>query len=180
MFATLQDRLPKELTLAGIVDIAAANRFIRAVYLPEHNARFAHPPEIAESAFVAAEEALLKEILCREEARIVARDNTVAYGDLRLQLPPSPARHHYVRARVKLRHYPDGTIAIFHGPRRLAHYDAAGGLIDHPPCRLPRDPLRRDSPGNTTNRSGQMMCYKNRTTPSATDRPRVAVPDGDA
>ena len=132
MFATLQDRLPKELTLAGIVDIAAANRFIRAVYLPEHNARFAHPPEIAESAFVAAEEALLKEILCREEARIVARDNTVAYGDLRLQLPPSPARHHYVRARVKLRHYPDGTIAIFHGPRRLAHYDAAGGLIDPP------------------------------------------------
>ena len=43
MFATLQDRLPKELELAGIAGIQAANRFIREVYLPEHNARFAVP-----------------------------------------------------------------------------------------------------------------------------------------
>ena len=41
MFGTLQDRLPKELKLAGISDIEAANRFIREVYLPAHNARFA-------------------------------------------------------------------------------------------------------------------------------------------
>jgi transposase len=34
MFGTLQGRLPKELKLAGIGDVAAANRFIRAVYLP--------------------------------------------------------------------------------------------------------------------------------------------------
>ena len=41
MFGTLQDRLPKELKLAGITDIEAANRLIREVYLPAHNARFA-------------------------------------------------------------------------------------------------------------------------------------------
>jgi hypothetical protein len=41
VFGTLQDRLPKELELAGITDIAAANRFIRDVYLPAHNVRFA-------------------------------------------------------------------------------------------------------------------------------------------
>ncbi len=41
-FRTLQDRLPKELKLAGIgADVAAANRFIRDVYLPAHNRRFA-------------------------------------------------------------------------------------------------------------------------------------------
>ena len=57
MFGTLQDRLPKELKRAGIVDIEAANRFIAEVYLPEHNARFARPPESAESAFVAADPA---------------------------------------------------------------------------------------------------------------------------
>ena len=39
MFATLQDRLPKELALAGI-----ANRFIAEHYLPRHNARFAVTP----------------------------------------------------------------------------------------------------------------------------------------
>jgi transposase len=132
MFGTLQDRLPKELKLAGVGEIAAANRFISEVYLPEHNARFAKPAEIAESAFVAAEAALLREILCVEEERIVARDNTVAYEGLRLQLPPSPARAHYVRARVKVRRYPDGRLAVFHGPRLLARYDAEGQLLDTP------------------------------------------------
>ncbi len=44
MFGTLQGRLPKELKLAGIREIEAANRFISEVYLPEHNARFARPP----------------------------------------------------------------------------------------------------------------------------------------
>ena len=47
MFATLQDRLPKELKLAGINDIAAANCFIREVYLPAHNARFRPGPGVA-------------------------------------------------------------------------------------------------------------------------------------
>jgi hypothetical protein len=90
MFGTLQDRLPKEWKLAGISSIEAADRFIREVYLPEHNLRFAKPPEIGESAFVAADPALLNEILCVEEERVVARDNTVAYGGLRLQLPGEP------------------------------------------------------------------------------------------
>jgi transposase len=130
MFGTLQDRLPKELKLAGISSIEAANLFIREVYLKEHNARFAKPPEIAETAFVAADPALLTEVLCVEEERVVARDNTVAYDGLRLQLPESRARAHYVKARVKVRHYPDGTLAVFHGPRRLAHYDAGGRLIE--------------------------------------------------
>ena len=61
---------------------------------------------------------------------MVARDNTVAYGGLRLQLPESRVRAHYVKARVKVRHYPDGTLAVFHGPRRLAQYDAGGRLIE--------------------------------------------------
>lgn len=129
MFGTLQDRLAKELKLAGIGTIEAANRFIGEVYLPEHNARFARPPEIAESAFVAVDPMLLSEVLCIEEERVVARDNTVAYERLRLQLPESRVRAHYVKARVKVRHYPDGTLAVFHGPRRLARYDAGGGLL---------------------------------------------------
>jgi hypothetical protein len=56
------------------------------------------------------------EILCVEEGRMVGRDNTVAYAGLRLQLPASPARAHYVKARVKVRAYADGESAIFHGP----------------------------------------------------------------
>jgi hypothetical protein len=135
MFGTLQERLPKELKLAGIAGIGAANRFIAEVYLPAHNARFAQKPEIADSAFVAADPVQLAEILCVEEERVVARDNTVAWGRLRLQLPPSPLRHHYVKARVKVRQYPDGALAVFHGPRLIARYQADGTLQDQPELR---------------------------------------------
>ena len=130
MFGTLQDRLPKELKLAGIGEVAAANRFLREVYLPAHNARFARPAAVTESAFVAVgDPAGLAEILCLEEDRVVARDNTVPYHGLRLQLPESPLRAHYVKARVKVREYPDATLAVFHGPRLLARYDAAGEAL---------------------------------------------------
>ena len=126
MFGTLQDRLPKELKLAGITTIVAANRFIADIYLPAHNARFARPPEIADSAFVAADRDQLAQILCIEEERVVGNDNTVVFGKLRLQLPPSPIRHHYVKAKVKVRRYDDGSIAVFHGPREIARYAADG------------------------------------------------------
>jgi len=124
MFGTLQERLPKELALAGITEIAAANRFIRQVYLPRHNARFARSAACEGTAFVAVDPALLAETLCIEEERIVARDNTVVFGNRRLQLPASQARAHYVKANVKVRQYPDGSLAVFHGPRRLARYGA--------------------------------------------------------
>lgn len=143
MFGTLQERLAKELTLAGITDMEEANRFIAAVYLPAHNARFARPPEIADSAFVSADPAQLAEILCVEEERVVSRDNTVAWNGLRLQLPQSLLRHHYVKATVKVRQYPDGALAIFHGPRCIGRYDARGSEIGEPispmlhPCSTP-------------------------------------------
>jgi hypothetical protein len=137
MFGTLQDRLPKELKLAGIGDMDGANRFIREVYLPAHNARFARAPTLPESAFVTVRDpASLTDILCVEEERVVARDNTVAYDGLRLQLPQSRARAHYVKARVKVRQYPDGALAVFHGPRLLARYDAAGQAIADPDLKV--------------------------------------------
>ncbi len=137
MFGTLQDRLIKELARAGITEIAAANRWIREVYLPDHNARFARPPQLEDSAFVAVTDAAsLAEILCIEQERIVARDNTVTYDGRNLQLPESRARAHYVKARVKVREYPDGTLAVFHGPRLLARYNATGQTIEGEPERL--------------------------------------------
>jgi transposase len=128
MFRTLQDRLVKELALASITTVDAANAFIRDVYLPAHNARFTVKAEQDGSAFVAIPGVDLNEILCIQEERQVANDNTVTFHRLRLQIPPSPLRAHFVKARVKVRHYADGTYAIFHGPRRIGRYDAEGRL----------------------------------------------------
>lgn len=133
MFGTLQDRLPKELKLSGITTVAAANCFIREVYLPAHNRRFVKPAALPENAFVAADPAQLRETLCVQEERVVARDNTVGYGGLRLQLPPSPLRPHYVRARVRVHLYPDGSLAVFHGPRPIARFTSQGELIEPTP-----------------------------------------------
>jgi len=127
MFGTLQDRLIKELAQAGIRDIEIANRWLREVYLPAHNRRFARPPAVAQSAFVAAPDRIaLVEALCVQEERVVERDNTVSWRKLKLQLPDSPLRHHWVKARVRVHQYPDGQLALFHGPACIARYDALG------------------------------------------------------
>ena len=52
MFGTLQGRLPQELRLAGITHMEAANRFLKNVFLPAHNARFAIVPDEGGTAFV--------------------------------------------------------------------------------------------------------------------------------
>ncbi len=132
MFGTLQDRLVKELKHAGVCDIATANQWIREVYLRRHNARFAKPAAVAEKAFVAVDPELLSETLCIEEERVVGRDNTVSYEGLKLQLPESSVRAHYVKARVKVREYPDGSLAVFHGPRCLCRHDQEGRQIAAP------------------------------------------------
>jgi transposase len=123
MFRTLQDRLPKELALASIADdVKAANRFIREIYLPAHNARFAVQAAEAGSAFVPADQAQWRDVLCVQEERTVAPDNTVAWKGRRLQIPKHPARAHFVRAKVRVHAYADGELAIFHGPRCLARW----------------------------------------------------------
>jgi transposase len=124
-FRTLQDRLPKELRLAGIATIADANRYLREVYLAEHNASFAVTAEQSASAFVQAPPELWQDLLCVQEDRQVGNDNRVRWQGRVLQIPPSPLRPHYVRATVRLHAYPDGTVALFKGPHRLATFPPA-------------------------------------------------------
>jgi hypothetical protein len=156
MFRTLQDRLVKELALASIGTVEAANTFIRDVYLPAHNARFAVKADQQGSAFVAIPGVDLREVLCVQEDRTVGNDNTVVFHRLRLQIPPSPLRPHFVKARVKVRQYPDGTYAVFHGPRCIGRYDAAGALTgefaapaETPEPALPTGSRRAEGPSRT-------------------------------
>jgi hypothetical protein len=130
MFGTLQGRLPQELRAAGITTMATANRYLREVFLPVHNARFRVPASEPGSAFIPYVGRDLADILCVQETRVVGRDNCVAYKRLSLQIPPDRHRHHYVKVSVRVHEYPDGQLAVFHGPRCLARYHADGRLID--------------------------------------------------
>ena len=130
VFRTLQDRLPKELALAGIIEMAAANRYLAEQFLPAYNQRFAvSAPEVG-TAFIPWVGTPHAEILCVQDDRVVANDNTVHYRRQRLQIPQDPHRFHYVKVTVRVHEYPDGTLAVFHGPRCLARYQADGQLIE--------------------------------------------------
>lgn len=131
-FGTLQGRLPQELRLAGVGDMEQANRFLAERYIAEHNQRFREAPADAGSAFVPWGNAQgLADILCIQNERTVGNDNTVRYLGRVLQIPPDRHRHHYVKCKVRVHSYPDGTFALFHGPRRLARYQADGSPLEH-------------------------------------------------
>lgn len=125
-FGTHQERLPKELALARITDLAAANRYLQELYRPAFNSEFTHPAREPGSAFVPWVGAHLAEILCEQFERRVGNDNCVRFESKALQIPADRHRCHYVKAKVKVHLYPDQTLAVFHGPRCLARYDAQG------------------------------------------------------
>ena len=126
MFGTLQGRLPQELRLRGITDLTSANHFLAEVFVPEHNRRFREAPAEEGSAFVPWAGWGLADILCVQEERTVGNDNTVRHRRRILQIPADKHRHHYVKCKVRVHEYPDGSLAVFHGPRCLARYDAHG------------------------------------------------------
>jgi hypothetical protein len=127
MFGTLQDRLVNELKLAGITTMDAANRYLQA-YIPCHNTRFMVEPESDKSAYLPVAGFDIANMLCIQEDRVVGHDNTVSYLGKKLQIPPSPYRHHFVKTAVRVHHYPDDSLAIFHGPREIGRYNPDGTL----------------------------------------------------
>src|SRR5216683_1396301 len=129
MFGTLQGRLPKDLRLAGIKTVEAANAWLKAHYMAEHNAAFAIKAEQQGTAFVADRHEAWREALCVIEERTVANDNTIAWNGRRLQLPQSRLRPHFVKAVVRVHAYPDDTVSVFLGPHRLARFAANGQQI---------------------------------------------------
>lgn len=129
-FRTHQDRLVKELACAGITDREAANRYLREVYLPAFNAEFMKPSREPGSAFVACQDkGVLKDILCEHHVRVVGLDNCVRFERRILQIPADRHRAHYMKVKVKVLRYAGGELAICHGPRELARYNATGQLL---------------------------------------------------
>jgi len=128
-FSTHQDRLVKELAMAGITEMKKANDYLVSTYMPAHNAEFATIPLEPQRVFVPWAGNSLQDILCEQYDRTVGNDNCVKFEGLKLQIPPDQYRCHYVRVAVSVHRYPDGGLAIFHGPRKLASFDPKGKEI---------------------------------------------------
>ena len=125
-FQTHQGRLPQELARAGIKDMASANQYLEQVYRAAHNREFCVPSMLGGTAFVPFISGNLPDILCEQYERTVDNDNCVNFECLSLQIPADEFRYHYVRTRVRVHRYVDATLALFHGPRKLASFSATG------------------------------------------------------
>ena len=125
-FATHQERLPRELALHGITDMSSANRYLREVYQPAFNQEFGRAAAESGSGFVRLIGREVEDVLCEQYERTVGNDNCVSFEGKHLQIPSDQHRYHYVKVKVRVHRYPDGRLAVFHGPRKLADYDTEG------------------------------------------------------
>jgi hypothetical protein len=113
-----QDRLVKELRLAGINDLEAANAFLEEKFLPQINKRFCVPA--AQKADVhRAVPRDLKEALSWEEPRVVQQDWTVTWKNRYFQIAQEHEGLCLVRKNIIIRELRCGRIQLLAGSQRL-------------------------------------------------------------
>ena len=123
---TLQGRLVNELRVAGIQTLPAANRYLGERFIPDYNARFGRAPADPSSAFVPVGRQDLDQILCHEDERCVARDNTLTLDGVVLQIDKQRGRRSCAGLRVLVRRHLDGRHSVWWGPRCLGWFTATG------------------------------------------------------
>jgi hypothetical protein len=127
LFRTFQDRLIKEMRLAGIDTIAAANRFLGR-YLPIYNRRFsiqaANPRRRADLHQPIPEGLELEGILCIKTERALRKDFTVAHNGRLYQVDDTLRT-----ARVRVEERVDGRMYLRHQGRKLRYH----AILARPP-----------------------------------------------
>jgi hypothetical protein len=111
---TLQDRLVKELRLAGISTMEAGNAFL-PTFMDEHNRRFAKAPRDERNLHrPLGPDDDLDEVLAWKEDRTVSNSLTLQYDKVIFILEPTAITRGLARKRVTVVDYPDGRLAIQH------------------------------------------------------------------
>jgi len=105
---TLQDRLVKEMRLAGVSGIEAGNAFL-ADYIARFNGRFAIDPYRAQDLHRPLEVSRerLRDILCHREMRHVGQQLTVAYDRKMFILARNEITEGLVGHHIEVYHYAD-------------------------------------------------------------------------
>lgn len=119
-FGTSQDRLVKELRVAGISTIEEANRFLEAVYMPFWDERFAVEPAVATDAHRRLpKSANLDRLFAKSCTRSVAADYTFRWANRRYQIPKNQARGIEPRMTISVESRLDGSTEFWFKNRRL-------------------------------------------------------------
>ena len=138
-FRTDQDRLVKDLRLAKINTLDAANAFLADEYWPQWNERFAQPVKDFPNQHRALTPHLeLAAILCHIEERVIANDYTFSFAGQRYQIGREQAqtsmRHQRLRIELRL----DGELKARYQGRYLNIAEClAGAVVITPPLTKP-------------------------------------------
>lgn len=108
-----QDRLVAELRLDGACTREQANQTLARFLRETVNSHFKVPPANSQSVFRKAPKAeVLDRILCLKDNRTVAKDHTVSFEGLTLQIPPSKRFRSIADRKVEVLQLKDGAIHI--------------------------------------------------------------------
>ena len=119
-FGTLQDRLVKELRLAGVTGVEAGNAWLPG-FVAGYNARFGRQPLNAKDLHGPAPATDdLDEVLAWREERTVTANLVPHYDRMTLLLEPTAVARGLVRKTVEVVNYPDGRFAVRHAGADLA------------------------------------------------------------
>lgn len=119
LFKTVQDRLVKELQLAGITTREAANEYLKNIYIPEHNKKFAFEPQKKADFHRPIDAYNLHHIFCLKFERTINNDYTINFKNQWLQLERNqPVMIRRGQAVVVHENF-DGTIDLFRSGKRL-------------------------------------------------------------
>ncbi len=112
VFGTMQDRLVKELRLADISTIEAANEFLEQTFLPFYNGSFTVKPACPVDAHRAIGDHDLDAIFSHQEMRTVANDYTIQYHNTRYQIARESIKSGLRTSKVIVERRLDGTIKV--------------------------------------------------------------------
>lgn len=118
---TLQDRLVKELRLAGVATLAAGNALLPA-FIADYNARFGKPPvnkKDLHRPLRASDD--LEDAFAWKEERTLSQALTLQYDKVMFILQPSEQAKAAIGKRVTVFDYPDGRLSIRHNGVELAY-----------------------------------------------------------
>lgn len=138
-FATLQDRLVKELRLASLSTLEDANRFLES-YLPAFNAQFEHEPRESEDLHRPLPKGLkLEKIFCLKTVRTILDGYLIRWKGKRFAIK-EPSRRMLGRPATVMLHF-DGRMIIHYEGRDLGYRE-----VPERPKRIPAAPVVRPKP----------------------------------
>ena len=142
-FGTDQDRLVKELRLAKVNNMQAANQFLEKEYWPDWNARFARPlPGIADVHRPLTPHLDLASSLSHVEQRVIANDYTFSFAGRKYQIARRDAQAGMRGQKIRIELRLNGDLRSRYEGKYVENAECGVKPPAQPP--VPGKPVRKD------------------------------------